>query len=100
MLDAATGVRSLCRPSRFEIGQCLSLAGTVAGLPEDGGGVLVGGDRLLEPPHPLQRHTEVGQRIALAVTVVGLTVDSGSALAGGDRLLELPHLSPRGAEII
>ena len=34
----------------------------VAGLPEDGGRVLVGGDGLLEPAHLLQRAAEVVQR--------------------------------------
>src|SRR6266704_1925105 len=56
------------------------LAVPVAGLAEEGGGVLVGGDGLLEPPHLLQGQAEVGQRHAFAVPVAGLadSHESGS----------------------
>ena len=59
----------------------------VPGLPVDRGRLLMGGDRLLKPPHLPQRQAEVVQRHALAVPVPRLPVDRGRLLVGGDRLL-------------
>ena len=46
----------------FEVVQRNALAVSVAGLPEDRCGVLVGGNRLLKPSHLPKRPAEVGQR--------------------------------------
>src|ERR1035441_1025212 len=85
-------------PGPLKILQRDALAVLVAGLPEDGGGVLVGGDRLVEPPHLPQGNAEVVQGRALAVPVAGLPEDGGGVLAGGDRLIEPPHLHQGQAE--
>ncbi len=54
----------------------------VAGLPVDGGGVLVGGDDLLEPPHITQGQAEAVQRHGLALPVTETL--SGVQTDGGD----------------
>src|SRR6266571_3609843 len=59
----------LCGPSSFKVPERDALAVPVAGLAEDGGGVLVGGDRLVGPARVPQGEAEVVQRPALAVPV-------------------------------
>ena len=67
----------------------------VAGLAEDGHGVLTGGDRLVEPAHLAQGDAEVAQRDAL---VGPGTEAAGSVQAdgrGGDPVVEpAPQLAP------
>ena len=58
-----------------EVVERRALAVTVAGLAEDGGRVLAGGDGLFEPPHLYQGAAKAVQRCAFAVAVAGLAVD-------------------------
>src|SRR6266571_9054978 len=90
----------LCGPSSFKVPERDAFAVPVAGLAVDGGGVLAGGDRLVEPPHLAQGGAEVVQRHALAAPVAGLAADGGGVLAGGDRLVEPPCLAQGGAEVV
>ncbi len=48
--------------SQFQVVHCDVLAVKVAGFPEDHGGVLVGGDRLVKPPHLRQREADSRSR--------------------------------------
>ena len=70
----------------------------VAELGEEGGGLLVGGDGLVEPPHLLQGVAEVVQRHGFAVPVAELGEEGGGLLVGGDGLVEPPHLPQGEAE--
>jgi hypothetical protein len=64
----------------------------VAGLGEEGGGLLVGGDGAVEPPHLQQGVAEVVKRGAFAVPVAGLGEEGGGLLVGGDGLVEPPNV--------
>ena len=70
----------------------------VADLGEEGGGLLVGGDGLVEPPHLLQGDAEVVQLLGFAVPVAELPVEGGGLLVGSDGLVEPPHLPQGDAE--
>ena len=76
-----------------EVVQRHALTVPVASLPEDGEGVLVRGDGLLEPGCLAQGGAEVVQRDALTVPVAGLLVGGCGALVYGDGLLEPPYLA-------
>src|ERR1700740_3341312 len=99
---SATALRSswLSQLDTFQVAQCYVFPVPIAGLPEDRDRVLMGADRLLEPPHLYEREAEADQCQALTVPVAGLPVDDRRVLVGAYRLLEKPHLPQREAEVV
>jgi hypothetical protein len=72
----------LCGSRRVQVVRHDRLAVLVAGLAEDGGGVLAGGGALLEPAHLAQGQAEIVQRRALAVAVAGVAASALAAATG------------------
>src|SRR5690348_1577970 len=66
-----------------EVVQRRGFAVPVAEFGEEGGGLLVGGDGLVEPPRPLQGQAEVVQRRGFAVPVAEFGEEGGGLLVGG-----------------
>lgn len=68
----------------FEVAERDALPVLIASLTEDGGGVVVRGDRLVESLRRLQGEAKALQRQAFAVAVGGVAEDGDGVLAGGD----------------
>src|ERR1022692_4507838 len=89
-----------CGPSPLKILVRHALSGPVASLPEDGHGVLVRDDRLLESSNLAQGAAEVVQCYALAVSIAGLLKDGSGVLKVADRFLRSPRLPQGDAEVV
>src|SRR5580704_9860179 len=72
----------------------------VAGLMEDGYGVLAAGDRLVKPVRFPQGCAEAAQRHGLALPVYGFPADFEVFQVARDRIAEPPHLGQCHAEVV
>src|SRR6266851_1433439 len=82
-----------------EVGQRPALAVPVAGLPVDGGSVLVGCDGVVDLPQLNQGAPEDVQYHGFAVPVAGVAVDRRGGPDDGDCLVEPAHPEQGSAEI-